>query len=156
MNSSKLTAGILLYRITLGKPEVFLVHTGGPYHVTKDADAWSFPKGLINPGENPLDAAKREYEEETSFKSPEGTYVELGVITRKDGKTVHVWAVQGDCDPSKLKSNTCMVEFPPRSGKQIEIPEVDRGAFVSLEDARTKLFTYLVPVIDLFEQKIKF
>jgi predicted NUDIX family NTP pyrophosphohydrolase len=149
-------AGILLYRFASGKPEVFLVHTGGPYFKNIDVKAWSFPKGHIEEGEDIFLGAKREFEEETGFKAPEGNYIKLGEIKRSDGKVVHVWAVEGDCDPAQLKSNMCTTEWPPRSGKEIEVPEVDYGAFVSLEDARTKLFTYLVPVVDLFNQKIKF
>ena len=153
MAEKEVAAGLLMYRMKEGKPEVFLVHNGGPYYAKKDERAWSFPKGHIHEGEDILDGAKREYIEETSFEVPDVEYIELGSTTSRN-KTVHAWAFEGDCDPSKLKSNTCMVEWPPRSGKQIEIPEVDRGEFVTLDAARVKIFAYLVPLIDIFEKKI--
>jgi predicted NUDIX family NTP pyrophosphohydrolase len=153
MAETKISGGIILYRKKLGKHEVFLAHTGGPYYVKKDDGAWSFPKGEIDGGEDILEAAKREFTEETTFPAPDGEYIELG-SARRPGKIVHVWAVEGDCDPSKMKSNTCMVEYPPRSGKQIEIPEMDRGEFFDLETARKKLYGYLAPIIDVLEEKI--
>ena len=153
MTETKIAAGILMYRIEKGKPEVLLLHTGGPYYVGKDERVWSFPKGEIDGGEDLLETAKREFKEETSFTAPEGVYTDLGEVKRP-GKTVHVWAVEGFIDITKIKSNTCMVEWPPRSGKQIEIPEMDRGEFFDLETARKKLYAYLAPAIDVFEQKI--
>lgn len=150
---TKIAAGILVYRIQSGKTEVLLLHTGGPYYAKKDEGAWSFPKGEIDEGEDLLEAAKREFKEETSFDAPQGNYIEIGMVKRP-GKVVHVWAVEGDFDVSNIKSNTCMVEFPPRSGKQIEIPEMDRGEFFDLETARKKLYGYLAPIIDVFEKKI--
>lgn len=152
-DSLKLAAGILLYRMKNGKPEIFLVHNGGPYYSGKDVGAWSFPKGEVNEGEDLLTAAKREFKEETSFDAPVGNYIELGSVKRP-GKIVHIWAVEGDCDPSQLKSNTCMVEWPPRSGKKIEIPEVDRGEFFDPVTARGKLFSYLAGILDAFEKKL--
>jgi predicted NUDIX family NTP pyrophosphohydrolase len=154
MAETKITGGILLYRRKNGRIEVLLAHTGGPYYAKKDDGAWSFPKGEIDEGEDILEAAKREYKEETSFDIPIGEYREMGSVKRP-GKVVHVWAVEGDCDPTKMKSNTCMVEWPPRSGKQIEIPEMDRAEFFDLETAKKKLYGYLAPIIDMFEQKIK-
>lgn len=151
---TKTAAGILLYRKQSGKIEVFLAHTGGPYYEKKDEGAWSFPKGeRDDESEDLLETAKREFKEETSFDAPQGTYIELGIVKRP-GKIVHVWAVEGDCDPGKFKSNMCMVEWPPRSGKEIEIPEMDRGEFFDLDTARIKLYSYLAPVIDLFEEKV--
>jgi predicted NUDIX family NTP pyrophosphohydrolase len=147
-------AGLLLYRMKNGKPEVLLLHTGGPYYAKKDDAAWSFPKGELDGDEDKLAAAKREFKEETSFDAPEGTYIELGEVKRP-GKTVHVWAVEGEIDVSKIKSNTCMVEWPPRSGKQIEIPEMDCGEFFDLETAKKKLYGYLAPIIDVFTEKVK-
>ncbi len=149
----KTSAGLILYRLRNGKPEILLGHTGGPFYAKKDAGAWSFPKGETGEGEDLLEAAKREFKEETSFDAPEGNYICLGSISRP-GKTVHVWAVQGDCDLTKFKSNTCMTEWPPKSGKQIEVPEVDRGEFFDLETARTKLYGYLAPIIDVFKEKV--
>lgn len=150
----KIAAGLLMYRKKEGKIEVFLAHTGGPYYTKKDEGAWSFPKGELESHEDILEAAKREFTEETSFPIPRGEYIKLGSVT-KPGKIVHVWAVEGDCDPTKMKSNTCVVEYPPRSGKHIEIPEMDRGEFFDLDTARIKLYRYLAPIIDQFKEKIK-
>jgi predicted NUDIX family NTP pyrophosphohydrolase len=132
----KSSAGILLYR---RKPrlEVFLIHPGGPFWAKKDA--WSIPKGEYEPGEEPLAAAQREFAEETG--SPvSGNFLPLGEIRQPSGKQVTAWAVEGDLDPATLVSNTCMVEWPPHSGKEIEIPEVDRGDWFDLETARRKIF----------------
>jgi predicted NUDIX family NTP pyrophosphohydrolase len=132
----KSSAGILLYR---RKPqlEVFLIHPGGPFWAKKDA--WSIPKGEYVEGEEPLAAAKREFAEETGWPV-EGRFVALGQIRQPSGKQVTAWAVEGDFDPAKLVSNTCLVEWPPRSGKEIEIPEADRGAWFSIEAARKRIF----------------
>lgn len=149
-----MTAGLIMYRMKAEEPEVFLVHCGGPYFEKKDEKAWSMPKGVINENEDMFEAAKREFKEETSFDVPaDAKFVDLGEVKRP-GKIVHVWAFEGDCDVTKVKSNTCMVEWPPRSGKQIEIPEVDRGAFCSIHEARVKLFGYLAPIMDSFEKEI--
>jgi predicted NUDIX family NTP pyrophosphohydrolase len=147
------SAGLLMYRIMDNGPEVFLIHPGGPFFKNKDEGCWSFPKGELNNDEDKLEAAKREFEEETSFKVPEVEFINLGKV-KKPSKTVYVWAFEGDCDPSKMKSNTCMVEWPPRSGKQIEIPEADRGDFFDLETARVKLTGYLKPIIDKFIENV--
>lgn len=142
-----------MYRITLGAPEVFLVHPGGPFWKNKDIGTWSIPKGEADEGENDLLAvAKREYKEETGFNAA-GDFKPLGTF-EKPNKIVHVWAFEGDCDPALLTSNTCMIEWPPKSGKQLEIPEVDRGAFFSLEEAESKLMKYQVPVIELLKKHL--
>ncbi len=117
--------------------EVFLVHPGGPYWAKKDA--WTIPKGEYDPPEEPLDAAKREFQEETGFE-PHGPFIPLGETRQPSGKMVAAWAFEGDCDPASLVSNTCMIEWPPRSGKQMEIPEVDRGAWLTIDQARPKIF----------------
>jgi len=139
---TKRSAGILLYRRTSSGPEVFLIHPGGPFWAKKDA--WSIPKGEYHDGEPPLDAARREFQEETgstlALDRPEGDFVPLGVIRQPAGKEVTGWAVEGDFDAANLVSNTCTVEWPPRSGRQIEIPEADRGAWFDLESAREKIF----------------
>jgi predicted NUDIX family NTP pyrophosphohydrolase len=132
----KFSAGILLYRRN-PHLEVFLVHPGGPFWAKKDA--WSIPKGEYESSEDPLAAARREFAEETG-SAIEGDFLALGQIRQPSGKQVTAWAVEGDFDPAKLVSNTCLVEWPPRSGKEIEIPEVDRGAWFSIEDARAKIF----------------
>lgn len=136
-------------------PEVLLVHPGGPFFKHRDAGVWSLPKGLADEGEvgvRLLEVAKREFEEETGVK-PTGHFDHLSCIRRRsDGKTVEVWTFAGDCDPATVTSNKFTMEWPPKTGKQFEIPEVDRAAFFTLEQARTKLCSYLEPVIDLFEQ----
>jgi predicted NUDIX family NTP pyrophosphohydrolase len=135
---TKRSAGILLYRRTPSGPEVFLIHPGGPFWAKKDK--WSIPKGEYHDGEPPLDAARREFQEETGAPV-EGDFAPLGVIRQPAGKEVTAWAVEGDFDPATLVSNTCVVEWPPRSGRQIEIPEADRGAWFDLATARGKIFS---------------
>jgi len=134
---TKRSAGILLYRRSPSGPEVFLIHPGGPFWAKKDA--WSIPKGEYQEGEPALEAARREFEEETGA-AIRGEFVPLGVIHQPSGKEVTAWAVEGDFDPEKLVSNKCWVEWPPRTGRQIEIPEADRGAWFDLETARKKIF----------------
>lgn len=134
----KKSAGLLRFRIRAGKLEVLLVHLGGPFWSKKDAGAWFVPKGEIQPGEDELAAAQREFREETGF-DPMGPYIPIGEVKQKSGKTVVAWAFESDCDPSKLKSNTFQMEWPPRSGKQREFPEVDRAAFFPLDQAHEKI-----------------
>lgn len=116
---------------------MFLIHPGGPYYVRKDT--WSIPKGEYEAGEDPLAAARREFAEETGA-AVDGEFVPLGEIRQPSGKLVRAWAVEGDFDPATLVSNRCAIEWPPRSGKQIMIPEADRGAWFSLEAARPRMF----------------
>jgi predicted NUDIX family NTP pyrophosphohydrolase len=134
----KRSAGLLMFRPAGGAIEVLLVHPGGPFWAKKDAGAWSIPKGEIAPGEEPLDAAQREFEEETSF-TPKGPYLPLGDVRQKSGKIVAAWAFQGTCDPAKLRSNSFSMEWPPRSGEQQTFPEIDRGAFFEISAAREKM-----------------
>jgi len=124
-----------MYRRSKGELEVFLVHPGGPIWAKKDKGAWTLPKGEYEEDENPLVAARREFEEETGFQAT-GEFRDLGSIRQKSGKIVTAWAFEGDCDPEKLTSNTCVIEWPPRSGKHIEIPEVDRGRWFNADEAR--------------------
>ena len=135
---TKLSAGVLVFRRTNADIEVLLVHPGGPFWAKKDDGAWSVPKGEVAGGEDLLTAARRELLEETGV-SPEGQYIDLGSIRQKSGKTVHAFAVEADWDPSALRSNTCRVEWPPGSGRRIEIPEVDRAAYFDPHTARRKL-----------------
>jgi predicted NUDIX family NTP pyrophosphohydrolase len=135
---AKQSAGLVLYRTTGNAPEFLLVHPGGPFFRGKDAGTWSIPKGEIEEGESPLESAIREFGEETSFSSA-GPFLFLGSITQKSGKTVTAWACRGDCDPETLRSNACTIEWPPKSGKQLSFPEVDRAAFFTLEAAREKI-----------------
>src|ERR1700756_374698 len=126
----KQSAGLLLYSRQSPVLEVFLVHPGGPFWAKKDLGAWSIPKGEYAAGEDPLEAARREFAEETGF-APDGEFVSLGTIRQAGGKLVSAWAVEGDCDPAQIQSNLCTIEWPPRSGRKIEIPEVDRAAWFS-------------------------
>src|SRR5207249_252509 len=124
----KLSAGLVMFRDHDGSIEVLLVHPGGPFWAKKDSGAWFVPKGEVNPEEDQFSAAMREFEEETSLK-PEGTFIPLGSVKHKSGKTVIGWAFEGDCDPASIKSNTFKMEWPPKSGKQQVYPEIDRAAF---------------------------
>jgi Predicted NTP pyrophosphohydrolase len=149
----KTSAGILLYRIRNGALEFLLVHPGGPFWKNKDAGAWTIPKGEIADNEDALAAAKREFEEELGFK-PGGPFIELTPIKQKAGKTVHAWAFEGDCDPSQIKSNTFSLEWPPKSGKQAEFPEVDRADFFNLEGAKTKINPAQIPLLEELQCRI--
>ena len=143
----KRSAGVLLYRRRGGELEVFLAHPGGPFWTRKDAGAWTIPKGEIDEGEDPLAAAKREFAEEIGIPL-EGTYVALDPVRQKSGKLVLAWAVEGDCDPAALRSNLFSMEWPPKSGKQVEFPEVDRAQWFTIPDARTKLLPGQLPLLD--------
>lgn len=146
----KRSAGLLLYRKNTGSLEVFLVHPGGPFWVKKDLGAWSIPKGEYADGEEPLDAARREFEEETGFRAPAGGEA-LGELKQAGGKMVTAWAAEGDFDPSRLVSNTCEIEWPPHSGRKIEIPEVDRAAWFSLPEARQRILQSQLPFLERLE-----
>ena len=135
---AKQSAGLLLYRFHEGALEVFLVHPGGPFWAKKDLGAWSIPKGEIDEGEDPLEAARREFEEETGFR-PGGMFRELTPARQKSGKIVRAWAVEGDCDSAAVRSNTFSTEWPPRSGRQQEFPEVDRAGWFDQDTAREKI-----------------
>ncbi len=134
------SAGILIYKIAAdGQLLVLLVHPGGPFWAKKDQGVWSIPKGEHHADEVPLAAAKREFQEETGQPLPEGNYLDLGQIKRQDGKIISVWAIRGDIDAAKVKSNQFSMEWPPHSGKQQSFPEVDRAGWFSLPEAVTKL-----------------
>ena len=135
---AKSSAGLVMFHFVNGTLEVLLVHLGGPFWATKDEGAWFIPKGEIDPGEDEFSAAKREFEEETGFQ-PEGEFISLGKVRHKSGKTVVAWAFERDGDPQSAKSNTFRMEWPPRSGKQREFPEVDRAQWFTLEAARHKI-----------------
>lgn len=136
----------MLYRRNEPGLEVFLVHPGGPFWAKKDRGAWSIPKGEYNDSEDPLAAARREFKEETGF-AVEGVFVSLGSIRQTGGKVVSVWAIEGDCDPAKLTSNHYQMQWPPRSGKIIEFPEVDRGAWFSIHDAHDHILPSQSPML---------
>ena len=127
-----------MYRNTEAASEVFLVHPGGPFWVRKDLGAWTIPKGECMPEEEPLAAAQREFHEETSFNSAP-PYHPLGEVKQPGGKLIAAWAFAGDCDPVNLVSNTCLIAWPPRSNRMLTIPEIDRGAWFTPEEAQTRI-----------------
>src|ERR1700740_2827470 len=149
----KQSAGILLYRKADDVLEVFLVHPGGPFFKNKDAGAWSIPKGEFLDDEKPLAAAKREFEEETGHPI-DGEFIALGAVKLKSGKTVHAWVVEGDINHETIVSNTFEIEWPPRSGKKIMVPEIDRAAWFKLTDARQKINSAQAAFIEKLENLI--
>jgi predicted NUDIX family NTP pyrophosphohydrolase len=148
------SAGVLLVRERDGRTEVLLVHPGGPFWAKKDLGAWTIPKGEIAPGEDPLAAARREFEEETGGQA-EGEAVALTPRRQAGGKLVHAWMMRGDLDPATVKSSTFSMEWPPRSGRRQEFPEVDRAAWFSLEEARRRILESQAPFLDEVERRPK-
>jgi predicted NUDIX family NTP pyrophosphohydrolase len=134
----KKSAGLLMFRRRDSNLQVFLVHPGGPFWREKDAGAWSIPKGEYEEGEDPLEAAKREFREETGIK-PDGEFVALGQTKQSGGKVISAWAFEGDCSPAEVRSNTFSMEWPPKSGHEQEFPEVDRADWFDLNEARTRI-----------------
>ena len=134
----------------LDEEQVFLAHPGGPFWADKDAGAWTIPKGLIDPGEDPLAAARREFGEETGLH-PAAPFLPLGSVRLKSGKVVHAWACEGDADPESVTSNTMKLEWPPRSGRWVTVPEIDRCAWFDPATARTKLNPAQAALIDRLE-----
>jgi len=149
----KRSAGLLMYRRTASGLEVFLVHPGGPYWAKKGGGAWGIPKGEYHKGEAPLDAAKREFTEETGFTAS-GTFVGLGSIEQKSGKIVTAWAIEGDCDPAELVSNTCSLQWPPKSGRFIEIPEIDQGRWFGITEARETIRKEQEPLLERLQDAL--
>lgn len=149
------SAGILLYRFRKNKPEVFLVHPGGPFWAKKDLGAWSIPKGEYNDNENPLDAARREFNEETGI-TVNGNFMELGEVKQPSGKLIIAWAMETDLQSVEIKSNTFKLEWPPKSGRIQEFPEVDRAEWLSMEDAHQKILNGQIPFLKKLEQRINF
>ena len=147
---AKKSAGIVVYRRNPGGTEVLLVHPGGPFWAKKDLGAWSIPKGEIGDDEDPLAAARRELLEETGL-AIEGEYLPLEPRRQPSGKVVHAWAVEGDCDAAAVRSISFSMEWPPKSGRMKEFPEVDRAAWFTFAEARVKLLRGHVPVIDELE-----
>ncbi len=146
----RLSAGLLMYRIKDGAAQVLLAHPGGPYFVNKDDGAWSIPKGEPEPDEDLFLTARREFEEETGVK-PVGPFIPLQPVKQKGGKIVHAWACEGDCDPASIRSNMFTMEWPPKSGRQQQFPEIDRAEFFDLETARRKVKSGQVGLIDELE-----
>jgi predicted NUDIX family NTP pyrophosphohydrolase len=143
----KQAAGILLYRRGRTGLEVLLAHPGGPLWTRKDYGAWTLPKGQFTDAEAPLDAAKREFEEEMGSK-PTGDFQPLGTIKQPSGKVIHAWAAESDFDAATVKSNLFSMEWPPRSGLMGEFPEVDRAGWFSIEEARHKILKGQQPFLD--------
>jgi predicted NUDIX family NTP pyrophosphohydrolase len=148
MVSSKRSAGILLYRRASGQVEVLLVHPGGPFWIKKDDGAWFLPKGELEGEEDPLTAARREFEEELGSSPPNGEALALGTVKNKSGKLIYAWALAGDLDVEAIRSNTFELEWPPKSGKMRAFPEVDRARFFSLAAAAQKLHTAELPFLE--------
>ncbi len=150
----RVSAGVLLYRFSATGPEVFLVHPGGPFWAKRDLGAWSVPKGEVDGDEDLLEAAKREFHEETGT-SVDGEFIELAPLRQPGGKVVRVWAVEGEIDASAITSNTFSIEWPPRSGKSRAFPEVDRAGWFRLAEARQRLLPGQRPFLDDLMRKIE-
>ena len=152
----KQSAGFLVYRIKNNQPEVLIAHMGSPWWAKKDRGAWSIPKGEYNPdNEEPLKVAKREFEEELGTKTPAGKLIELGTVEQKNNKTVVVWALHGDLDLSEIRSNRFSIEWPPRSGKMQEFPEIDRAGWFTLNQAAQKLIPAQVEFLDRLAKHLR-
>jgi predicted NUDIX family NTP pyrophosphohydrolase len=149
------SAGILVHRRRDGRLEVLLVHPGGPFWARRDEGAWSIPKGEYDPGEEPLVAARREFEEELGSPSPDGPFDELGEVRQKSGKRVRAWGVEGDLDATAAHSNTFEFEWPPRSGRMIEVPEIDRAEWFGLEEARRRINPAQVELVDRLAARLQ-
>lgn len=145
-----ISAGLLMYRKRGDTVEVLLVHPGGPFWAKKDRGAWTIPKGECSPKEDALACARREFEEETGL-APAGPFAPLPAV-KQSGKTVYAWAFEGDCDPATLRSTTFTMEWPPRSGRQREFPEVDRAAWHGRHEARSRILRSQIQLLDDFER----
>ena len=135
--------------------QVLLVHPGGPVWARRDLGAWSIPKGEYGPNDDPLQAARREFEEELGAQPPQGEADDLGEIRQKSGKRVHAFALEGDLDAGSIHSNTLQLEWPPRSGRLIEIPEVDRAEWFDLDTAREKLNPAQAELVDRLAERVR-
>ncbi|MBU1226442.1 MAG: NUDIX domain-containing protein [Actinobacteria bacterium] len=143
------SAGLLLYRTTSDGTEVLLVHPGGPFYVNRDDGVWSIPKGEFDPAvESPVDTARREFTEETGHPPPEAVPLDLGTVVQKGGKVVHAFAAEGDLDAGAITSNTFTFEWPPRSGRDREFPEVDRAGWFGMAAARVKIVAAQAGLLD--------
>ena len=148
------SAGILLYRVRDGGAEVLLVHPGGPFWAKRDLGAWSIPKGEYDDGEDPRACALRELEEELGSAPPLGELLDVGSVRQKGGKEVVAWAAEGDFDPAALRSNTFEMEWPPRSGRHREFPEVDRAEWFEPEEARERILPAQTPFLDRLAERL--
>jgi predicted NUDIX family NTP pyrophosphohydrolase len=141
------SAGLLMYRMRPPGPQVLLVHPGGPFWANRDLGAWTIPKGRLQPDEEPLVAARREFAEETGLEA-EGPFIPLAGLRQPSGKMLFAWACAGDCDPRTIRSNTFSLEWPRRSGQLAQFPEVDRGDWFSPRAAKRKLHRGQVPLVE--------
>lgn len=151
---SKKSAGLLLFREVSGRLDVLLVHPGGPFWAKKDKGAWSIPKGEFEDNEDPLEAAKREFEEETGFTPPDHEMIPLEPLRQPSRKLVYAWATKCDLDPAGFKSNTFSMEWPPKSGRQQEFPEIDRAAWFAIEEASHKILKGQIAFLIQLKEKI--
>ena len=151
---AKESAGIVLYRYRDSTLEIFLVHPGGPFWKNKDSGAWSIPKGEFDRREDPLQAARREFHEETGC-SVDGSFIALGPVRQAGGKMVHAWAVEGDCEAESIRSNSFTIEWPPRSGQRKDFLEVDRAGWFSLGLAREKILKGQLMLLDELQRILK-
>ncbi len=142
----KRSAGLIMYRSSGEALELLLVHPGGPFWAKKDAGAWSIAKGEVEDGEQYLEAAQREFQEETGFPVQE-PFLALGEV-KQGGKTISAWAFRGDCDPTKLVSNACEIQWPPRSGQKLTIPEIDRCQWFPIEVAKLRIVSAQLPFLE--------
>ncbi|MBZ8132639.1 NUDIX domain-containing protein [Afifella sp. IM 167] len=147
------SAGIVMFRRPSGRIEVLLVHPGGPYWARKDEGAWSIPKGVVQPGEEPLAAARREFFEETGC-APEGEALPLGVFRQSSAKLVTAFAVEGDFDLAGFASNAFEMEWPPHSGEMAAFPEADRGGWFTLKEARRKILPGQAPILEMLVERL--
>ena len=152
---ARLSAGILLFREQEGRLEVLLGHPGGPFFAKKDDGSWTVLKGEADPGEELPAVARREFAEETGQQPPDGAMLELGEIRQRGGTTVVAWALAGDLDPRRARSNTFEMEWPPRSGRVRAFPEIDRVGWFDLEMARTKILPAQAPFLDRLEEAVR-
>jgi len=150
----RLSAGLLMFRTRGSALEVLLVHPGGPYWQKKDLGSWSIPKGEYSEREDAFAAAEREFEEETGIK-PRGNFVALGAIKQPSGKLISAWAFEGNCSAKDIRSNVFSIEWPPKSGKMQEFPEVDRAAWFSFEEARERILKGQSGFLDRLVARIK-
>ena len=153
--AAKVSAGLLVYRLASAGPELLLVHPGGPFWAKKDDGAWFIPKGEIEAGEEPLAAARREFGEELGITPPSGEPRALGTVKNKGGKLIHAWALPGDLDLRDFRSNLFELEWPPRSGKTREFPEVDRAEYFAVERALEKMHVAERPFIERLLETLK-
>jgi len=152
--ATRTSAGILLFRKRDGRLEVLLGHPGGPFFVRRDEGYWTIPKGEVDPDEELIDVARREFEEETGHPTPDGEPIPLGSIVQKGGKVVHAWGVEGELDPSAAVSNTFEMTWPPGSDRVQAFPEIDRVEWFEPAEARRKVKATQIPLIDRLEESL--